>query len=59
MAPRNDMIAIWYKIRANGDSLMPGKALMVGERPGAGTATLRTDLARGGLFLGEAYIRIV
>jgi len=53
------MIAIWYKIRANGDSLMPGKALMVGERPGAGTATLRTDLARGGLFLGEAYIRIV
>jgi len=47
------------KIRANGDSLMPGKAIMVGEIPGAGMAPLRIDLTRGEIYLGEVYIRII
>ena len=47
------------QIRANGDLLRPGKAIMVREITGAGIPTLKIDLTRGELFLGEVYIRIV
>jgi hypothetical protein len=47
------------KVRANGDSLMPGKTVRVGEIPGAGMKTLKIDLTRGGVSLGAIYIRIV
>lgn len=47
------------KIRANGDFLRPGRAMRVREIAGTGVPTLKIDLTRGTLFLGEVYIRIV
>jgi hypothetical protein len=46
------------QIRANGDFLRPGKAIMVREIAGARIPTLKIDLTRGELFLGKVYLRI-
>ena len=45
-------------IKANGKPLMPGKAKMIRDITGQNIDTLRIDLRRGKLPVGEVYIRV-
>ena len=45
-------------IRANGVFLIPGRAKRIRDLTGTEVTTLRIDLTRGELFIGEVYIKI-
>jgi len=47
------------QIRANGGVLKPGKTIGIREIGAAGMGSLKIDITRGELFLGEIYLRIV
>jgi len=47
------------RIRANGEALKPGKAIGIREIGTAGMGSLKIDITRGELLLGEIFLRIV